>query len=283
MKQYFEGYYFKCSTQDQTVALIPAVHCDGMKKNASLQVITNERAYRILFPMEKYENNKTDILAGENHFSEKGIELFCQTDECRMSGQLRFGPLQKIRYDIMGPFALLPMMECRHTVVSMRHSVSGNLCINGKEYLFQNGVGYIEGDSGCSFPEEYLWTQCHFHNGSLMLSVAKIPLFGMRFWGVIGIVMTGEREYRLATYLGAKIHLLKDGQVVISQGKYRLEIKLIGACPEILHAPDKGKMTRQIRESAACEVYYRFSCGNRLLLQFTSKMASFEYEFHQNR
>lgn len=76
------------------------------------------------------------------------------------------------------PFKYVPFMECRHSVWSMRHSVSGTVYINGQEYSFQNAWGYWEGDRGHSFPKEYLWTQCCFDGGSLMLSVAEIPIAG---------------------------------------------------------------------------------------------------------
>lgn len=71
------------------------------------------------------------------------------------------------------------LMQCRHSVFSMGHRVDGQLTINGQVYHFQNDMGYIEGDCGSSFPERYIWTQCSFPNGSLMLSVADIPLYGL--------------------------------------------------------------------------------------------------------
>ncbi len=46
----------------------------------------------------------------------------------------------------MGSFTLLPFMECRHSVRSMRHSVKGDVCINGQKYLFRDALGYWEGD-----------------------------------------------------------------------------------------------------------------------------------------
>lgn len=38
-----------------------------------------------------------------------------------------------------------------------------------------------------------------------MLSVADIPMAGIHFTGVIGAIMWYGMEYRLATYLGAKV------------------------------------------------------------------------------
>ena len=38
-----------------------------------------------------------------------------------------------------------------------------------------------------------------------MLSIADIPMMGFHFTGIIGFVLIGEKEYRIATYLGAKV------------------------------------------------------------------------------
>lgn len=54
---------------------------------------------------------------------------------------------------------------------------------------FQNGWGYWEGDQGRSFPKEYAWTQCRLPNGSLMLSMADIPIAGVHFTGIIGNIL----------------------------------------------------------------------------------------------
>ena len=98
------------------------------------------------------------------------------TDSLDAEGMIRFGRMSPIRYDIMGPFRYIPFMECRHSVFSMQHTVNGRLRINGVDYIFQDGTGYIEGDRGYSFPKHYAWTQYGFNGGSLMLSVAEIPL-----------------------------------------------------------------------------------------------------------
>ena len=69
----------------------------------------------------------------------------------RAFGRVCFEGVTPLGYDIMGPFCLVPGMECRHKVVSMRHRVQGELNINGRRYVFDDGAGYLEGDRGCSF------------------------------------------------------------------------------------------------------------------------------------
>lgn len=45
---YFKGWYFKCCTDDKTIAFIPAYHYSDNKTSASLQIITDDAAYRHL-------------------------------------------------------------------------------------------------------------------------------------------------------------------------------------------------------------------------------------------
>lgn len=42
---------------------------------------------------------------------------------------------------------------------------------------------------------------------------------------------------------------------------------------------ENGRMNRIIHESASCMAYYKFSCKGKLLCEFTSDRASFEFEY----
>lgn len=277
-KEYFKGWYFKCAGKNQTVAFIPSLHCCG-GESAFLQIITDEKTFRLPFPKLKYREKPLYIKIGNSVFSEKGIKLNIKTDGLSARGTLRFGELSPIRYDIMGPFKFVPFMQCRHSVYSMAHQINGALTINGKRYVFHNGEGYIEGDCGTSFPKRYVWTQCGFANGSLMLSAADIPISGLSFTGIIGIVMLNGKEYRIATYLGAKLKRIGNNTITVSQGGYELTAKLIKKNAHPLSAPINGKMSRTIRESASCTAYCKFSYKDVVLCEFTSDRASFEFEY----
>jgi len=109
----------------------------------------------------------------------------------------------------------------------MTHKINGQLMVNNRKYVFHNGAGYIEGDRGYSFPERYIWTQCCFENGSLMLSVADIPMFGFHFTGIIGVVLLDGKEYRIATYLGAHIKRIVENTVIVRQGNFVLISQLL--------------------------------------------------------
>lgn len=275
---YFEGWYFKCCTTDKTIAFIPAYHCNNNKKTASLQIITDDAAINIPFDTIEYKRRPLSAKLGNCIFTEQGIILNYHDSNFTLKGSLRFQPLTPIRYNIMGPFTLVPFLQCRHSVYSMTHKINGQITVGNQQFTFHNGIGYIEGDRGYSFPSHYLWTQCHFANGSLMLSVADIPLLGLHFTGIIGVVLLNGKEYRIATYLGATVKRIRDNTVIVKQGNFKLIAKLLHKNSHPLLAPTNGSMCRTIHESASCKAYYRFSYKQKVLCEFVSDKASFEFE-----
>lgn len=276
---WFYGWYFKCQSDTQTLAVIPAVHRTHGKETCSIQIITEEHSWTVSLPAEAFRRKGKTIFIGKNRFGERRVRLAVCKPELRVKGRLEFGPLFPLKYDIMGPFSLVPFLECRHSVWSMKHTVRGTVYINGAEYSFDGAEGYWEGDRGRSFPKEYIWTQCSFPEGALMLSVADIPLAGFHFRGIIAIVLLNGREYRLATYLGAKTARIRNGLVRVVQGSLELEAKLLERTGKPLKAPAGGDMVRTIHESAACRAKYRFRKKGRTLLVFETDRASFEYEY----
>ena len=278
-KDYFKGWYFKCSSKNKTIAFIPAFHSRNNNETASLQIITDENSYNLSFPFLAYSEKPLYIRIGNNVFSENGIIINIKSDNLTIKGNLQFGKFSPIGYDIMGPFKYIPFMQCRHSVYSMRHQVNGNLTVNNQHINFQSGIGYMEGDCGTSFPNRYIWTQCFFGNGSLMLSAADIPMPGFNFTGIIGVIYLNGKEYRIATYLGAKICEIDGSSITVVQGSYKLNAKLIKNNAHSLAAPDNGKMNRIIHESASCKAYYKFSYKNKILCEFISDRASFEFEY----
>ena len=150
MHNYFCGWYFKCQSNTQTLAVIPAFHQSKEGPSASIQFITDHNAWNIPFSYHQFfqDKNKFQIALGNNHFSKDGMQLSLHTTDCSVEGSLLFGAFSLIRYDIMGPFQFIPFLQCRHSILSMKHSVTGNICINGMDYSFSNANGYLEGDRG---------------------------------------------------------------------------------------------------------------------------------------
>ena len=281
MRDYFCGWYCKCQNGTQTVAFIVAYHIQNNIQSCSLQVITDDGAWNVNYPFAQFHMDENGVTMGSNRFTRQGCHVEVDTQDLKLAGDLTFGEFSPIAYDIMGPFRYVPFMQCRHSVFSMKHRVDGKLTLNGVDVVFDDGICYIEGDRGHSFPKDYLWTQCCFEGGSVMLSVADIPFCGIHFTGVISAIHYQGREYRLATYLGARAAKIRDGEVVVKQGKKILTVKRLEEKGHPLAAPVAGGMNRTIRESAACKIYYHYQENGETIFEFVSDMAAFEYEYPQ--
>ena len=279
MRSYFCGWYFRCQSDRQTLAVIPSIHKTRESKYCAIQLITDTQSFHVPFPYSVFQKQDKQICIAGNRFGKEGITLDIQTPELRANGSVSFGQFTSIKYDIMGPFRYVPFMQCRHSVFSMRHSVDGTIFINETPYVFQNAIGYMEGDRGYSFPRKYVWTQCSFPSGALMLSIAEIPFGGFHFTGVIGIVHLRGKEYRLATYLGAKAVKIEAGEIIVRQGCFSLTVTPQEQSGHPLRAPVSGAMVRTIHEYPSCKVSYRFEGNGVPLLYLDAPNAAFEYEY----
>lgn len=279
MQDGFCGWYFKCQSATQTLVFIPAEHRSGGTRGGSLQILAGTESWNLPFSgAQTFVSARTpEAILGGNRFTLRGIRLAVETPALTAQGTLRFGPLTPLSYPIMGPFAALPGMECSHTVASLYHRVDGCVTVNGREFRFDGGRGYLEGDRGTSFPREYLWTQGFFPGGSLVVSAARVPLGPIAFTGVIAAIRWRQKEYRLATYRGARAVTIQKGGLVIRQGRWELQARRLAPGGAALRAPVTGQMCRTIREQAAGPVHYRLRCGRHTVLDVTVPDASFEY------
>lgn len=276
---YFEGWYLKHQGKDGALALIPAIHIDRRgRRSSSLQIITRERSWWLEYPCEEFcaSESQLEIQMGRSRFCAQGMQLDIEREGLSLHGAVRYGPLSPLRSNIMGPFRFLKM-ECSHGVLSMRHDLEGTLLLNGRTMSFSGGTGYIETDRGRSFPGAYLWTQCTWDEGSLMLSIATIPLPVGSFTGCICAALSGGREYRLASYLGARVRAWSGFGAAVEQGKYRLTVERLQEPGQPLRAPVQGGMHRVIRENLCTKVRYRLWHGQELLFDRQGAHGSFEY------
>ncbi len=114
-----------------------------------------------------------------------------------------------------------------------------------------------------------------------MLSVADIPFCGFHFTGVISAIHYQGKEYRLATYLGARATYIHDGEVIVKQGNKTLTVKRLEKKGHPLAAPVAGNMSRTIHETAACRSYFHYQENGKTVFEFESDGAAFEYEYPQ--
>lgn len=264
MKKYFEGYYYKHQKQDNTLCFIV-----GRSSNEEfIQIITNNATYHVPF-------------IGDNIFCNNGIKINIKTENVEINGEILYGELTPIKYDIMGVFKYFPM-ECRHGIISMYHKLYGSINLNNTIFEFNEGVGYIEKDSGISFPKSYVWMQCNDFKErcSVMVSIAHIPFYGFSFQGCICVLYFQNKEYRFATYLGAKILCCTKNKIILQQGKMKVEFNIESDKGFSLNAPNNGIMVRKIIETPSCPARIRLFMDHQLVFDISSDHASFEYEYN---
>lgn len=262
MYNYFEGSYHKHQKGNHTLCIIQG----KADSERFIQVITEDFSEKVPY-------------TEGNIFSRKGIILNIRTPGITLTGKIRYRELCPISYDIMGPFRHFPM-ECRHGIVSMYHRLEGKVVLNGTEIDFTGGKGYIEKDSGHSFPSSYAWIQANdfAEPCSIMAAVASIPFYGFHFQGCICVIQYRGKEYRLATYLGVRVLSCTPERIILKQGRYRLEIRIYSHGSHELSAPQNGKMLRKIREIPSCPAEFSFYIKGRRLFRLCSQYSSFEYE-----
>ncbi len=66
MRNFFYGWYFKCQSATQTLAVIPAVHKSEQKKFCSIQIITEHHSWKVDFPVAAFHRTGEDIRIGQN-------------------------------------------------------------------------------------------------------------------------------------------------------------------------------------------------------------------------
>ena len=162
----------------------------------------------------------------------------------------------------------------------MYHTVNGSVLLNGKELLFTDALGYIEGDSGTNFPSKYIWYNSVTDKGTVTLAIATIPLLGfINFTGLLCFIKNKDKEYRFTTYNNGKIVSKSEKEIIIKKGKYRfvLTISYIGG--HDLKAPVKGNMTRYIKENINVHTSYKLLYKEETILEVDDSLSSLEYMY----
>ncbi len=274
-KNYFEGWYYKLVSADEknTVSFIPGVSYNKKGSHCFIQCIhqsenTGMTSYNANYPIDDFanENEPFSLSINESSFSLSAINLSIKSDNLSIAGKVclgRLSPIKKsaLQPNIMGCFSYIPFLECNHGVISMNHSLTGAIEINGENIDFTDGKGYIEKDWGRSFPDKYIWIQSnHFENpeASLFCSVATIPFMMFSFTGYICNFQLGEDEYRFATYTASKLSVAEFSEkrisLILKDKKHTLKLHGETTASKELIAPKNGTMDKTIKEVLAGKV-----------------------------
>ena len=266
---YFEGWYFKVidHSEKKAFAFIPGIAMDETgNRQGFIQILDGKKNsaiyrqfdYKDFFPAP----GKFEVRILDNFFSENKIRINLPevTGEIHFTDNVQW-PKPWYSPGIMGPYSFAPFMECYHGIVSMDHSISGRLEIEGKTCNFDNGRGYIEKDWGRSFPSAYVWMQTnHFSETgvSLIASVAKIPWIRKSFTGFIAGLWIHDRLIKLTTYNRTRLRKCfvdtRKVEMVMENSFYRIEIEVKRNHATALASPIQGFMDGRIEESMTSEV-----------------------------
>ena len=255
------------------IAFIPGISESG----AFIQMISPRGSKQYAISDIKIEKDR--ILMGNCIFSSHGIKI----DLPDIHGTILYSKLSPLSNDIMGPFRFLPM-QCRHGVISMFHTLKGSITVDNITSCFDNGIGYIEKDSGRSFPRSYLWLQCNDFSEkcALMVSIAHIPFCGLSFIGCICAILYKRKEYRFATYHGVRILSSTENEICLKQGSLLLYIQMMQSHPgHILSSPKNGLMSESIRECCNAKIRVRLWDKQTKILDLRSDHATFEFELKE--
>ena len=257
----FFGKYFKFISNDRFCFAVIKSHAN---EGDMLQVITPSKASFITDPSSmKIEGN--------------AITFDIDQEDISIKGTITLGKLHPLKKKVMGPFTYLPM-ECRHEIYSMCNTLEGNLLIDGKETSFDNGIGYIEGDSGTNFPKKYVWYNSVTKDITTTFALASIPFLGfIHFTGILCFVKTKDKEYRFCTYNGAKLKKIDDKEIIISKGKYSFILLIDNKDGHLLKAPVKGDMVRYIKENLNIATSYKLMFKDQVLFEVNDPISSLEY------
>lgn len=269
----FEGVYYRHQKGNRTFCVIAGRGA----KECFIQVITDSASHMVTYPLDRYlKGDETRI--GDCTFSLKGISLSVQADGLSLSGTIAYSGLTTLKSDIMGPLRFVPLL-CRHGIISMRHDTMGGILLNGETMDFNGGFGYIESDCGTSFPESYLWLHCRDAEKGVTMTAAcaKMNVLGIRFNGFFVVMVSKTGETRFTSYLGGRVLAFNERGFVVRQGRQMVSLAVEKGEGHTLLAPEKGHMTRAIKERAACPVTVRVMDGRYETLRLQSENAAFEF------
>lgn len=292
-KNYFEGWYFKHTKENQSIAFIPGISITKDKQEAFIQVITNHTSYYFSYPISsfKYSHSPFFIKIGNNYFSKENIYIDIQDPNQKITifGVVQYSNSQNIKSNfwnpnIMGPFSYLSFMECNHAILSMKAKTLGLIKMNETTLSLEDGTCYIEKDWGTSFPKNYLWCQANNFknpNVSFMLSIAHIPFTIFSFQGFICSLIIENQEYKFTTYNFSKIlkYEYHNNLIHITLKHLDYTLSIYTYCNERkeLIAPTNGKMDKIILESISSSIQITLKKKNQIIFQDISKNCGLEY------
>lgn len=289
MRNYFEGYYFKLTTLEETVCFIVG-YCLGEDSHSFIQVLGTGFPESYYFQFDTLQctmmRQPLYIRINNNIFTKKRIQLDLEQEGVTIKGTVFFKESVSLvctpyTPSIMGPLHYF-QPKCIHELVSLYSKVNGTLTINHQPFVLNQAWGYIEGDRGESFPTSYLWLQAMEEDFSIFLAYALVPWQNISAKGVIAVIHMPKKQYRFASYYLAQVKMMqKNGKLFlkITQGKLTLFMSITADSDFTnLRSPTMGSMSSSVMESVNARIsVILYKDGQRILVK-SNLLTSLELE-----
>ena len=224
-KPHFETWRVKFVTANHSQSVLFTISvCYGKYPTCAIQIQDgNTGATNIIeLSPEKLKASKKcfDVSVDNFKLNSYGLNLDFCSGGIELCGSLKFGPFKSfpksiLSPGIMGPLSFNPFLPVHHAIISMNHKVDGEIKINGKNYLFDEGSGYIEKSWGNFYPKSWVMIQCHtfnIENTSFFFVAAPAQLQNRTMQGMLCFLKNGDKIYNLSMYKGAKIENISYNQ-----------------------------------------------------------------------
>ncbi len=282
-RAYFEGWYYRLSSPDLNLAVIPGVSLASSDPHAFIQVIREGAGASSYTRYHLHEFRASHapfrIHLGDNIFSLEGLTLRLPDlrADLRFSQAARW-PSSPLSPSSMGPYAFLRFLECYHGIILLSARTEG--CLG--ERRIDGCSLYVEKDWGVGFPRGWVWMQSSFFPRPAVLtcSVARVPLRRRTFTGFILGLLIGGTLYRFTTYNGAELTRLRvsssDVEIAVRRGKQTLKLRSLRAPGAPLASPLEGAMQGRIEETLAAEIEVELSENGQTRFHETGRHAGLE-------
>jgi hypothetical protein len=149
-KRYFEGWYFKHVTRDQshTISIIPGVSLAENDSHSFIQILdgySGTGSY-VRYPPDEFAWDRKSMMIriGSSEFTGDHAILNVENDTLKLKGRIEYDNMVKypktlLSPGIMGWYSFVPFMECKHGIVSVIHDLSGTISIDGDNIDFNGG------------------------------------------------------------------------------------------------------------------------------------------------
>ena len=106
-KNYFEGWYFKHTSDKLNISFIPGISINKKIKKAFIQIITNNASYNVDYNIEDftYSNNPFYIKIGKNYFSKEKIHIDIndKSQKLIIYGDIKYTNIKNIKSTKISP------------------------------------------------------------------------------------------------------------------------------------------------------------------------------------